>query len=194
MGTPTAKLTRRALIGAGAIIALGYGPGHGDAWAAARFTPHPNVKAVLQTRQTGLFRIAELGVFETILLCVNGTPVEVHVRRNGLYQRKDPARSHSPRDLSPVDFNRLITAAGGLDSAVNGTTRAAGFYGLFNAMARQGEDAFAVMPVAGDASARLPFSTDPFFAGWSFTYDARTGAYAFTAGDIRAYWILEGHP
>jgi hypothetical protein len=189
MANPSQRLTRRALIGVAAAMF-----GAGIASAATRFTSYPGVKAALQARQTGLFRIAELGVFETILLCVNGAPIEVHVRRNGLYQRKDPARSYSPRDLPPVDFNRLITAAGGLDAAVNGTPRAAGFYGLYNAMARLSDDAFAVMPVAGDAPARLPFSTDPFFAGWSFSHDTRTGAYAFTAGDIRAYWILEGHP
>ena len=190
MANPSSGLTRRALMSAATAAMFGPAAAH----AAARFTPYPNIKAAMLARQTGLFRIAEFGVVETILLCVNGTPIEVPGRLNGLYQVKDAARSHSPRDLSPVDVNRLITAAGGLDAAVNGTPRAAGFYSLFNAMARQDEDAFAIMPVAGDAPTRLPFSTDPFFAGWSFTCDARTGAYTFTAGDIRAYWILEGHP
>jgi hypothetical protein len=189
MANPNARLTRRALIGAGAIAALGNG-----ARAAARFTLHQNVKAALQARQSGLFKIAGLGVFETILLCVNGAPVDIHTRRNGLYQRKDAARSHSLRDVAPVDFNRLITAAGGLDAAVNGTPRAAGFYALYNAMAAISADAFAIVPVSGEADPRLAFSADPFFAGWSFSYDARSGAYAFTAGNIRAHWILEGQP
>lgn len=191
MANPTARLTRRALIGAGATAILA----SGTARAAARFTPYPNVKMALQSRQTGLFRIAELGVIETLLLCVNGAPIEVHARRNGIYQRKDAARSQSVRDTAPVDFNRLIAAAGGLDTGVNGTARAAGFYVLYNAMAvLNPADAFTVVPVASDTATRLPFSTDPFFAAWSFSYDARSGAYAFSAGDIRAHWILEGHP
>lgn len=190
MANPPARLTRRALIGVvpAAILASG------TADAAARFVAYPSVKAVLQSRQTGLFRIAELGVIETLLLCVNGLAVEVHARRNGIYQKKDRTRSQSTREIAPVDFNRLITAAGGLDTAINGTARAAGFYALYNAMAGLSSDAFAVVPVAGDTAARLPFSTDPYFAAWSFAYDVRSGAYAFSAGDIRAHWILEGHP
>ena len=180
MANPPARLTRRALIGVvpAAILASG------TADAAARFVAYPGVKAVLQSRQTGLFRIAELGVIETLLLCVNGLAVEVHARRNGIYQKKDRTRSQSTREIAP----------GGLDTAINGTARAAGFYALYNAMAGLSSDAFAVVPVAGDTAARLPFSTDPYVAAWSFAYDARSGAYAFSAGDIRAHWILEGHP
>lgn len=184
------KLTRRALIGAIPTVILV----PGTTKAAARFTPHPNVKAALQSRQTGLFRIAELGIIETLLLCVNGLAVEVHARRNGIYQKKDAALSRSAREVAPVDFNRLITAAGGIDTNVNGTSRAAGFYALYNAMADLSRNTFAIVPVAGDTSKRLPFSADPFFAAWSFAYDASSGGYAFSAGDIRAHWILEGHP
>jgi hypothetical protein len=194
MAKTTPRLTRRALIGATATAFVGSALA-GRAITAPRFTPYPNLKAALQSRQTGLFRIAELGIIETILLCVHGAPIEVHARRNGIYQRKDAARSRSLRDLAPVDFNRLISAAGGLDTSVNGTSRAISFYALYNTLAAApATEAFAVLPASGDTATRLVFSTDPFFSAWSFAHDPKTGAYAFTAGDIRAHWSLERHP
>jgi hypothetical protein len=187
MAHPTRRLTLKALIGATAAAPSAAG--------AARFTPYPHVKAALMARQSGLFKVASLGTVEIILLCVNGAAIDVHARRNGIYQPKDASRSHSPKAMAPVDFNRLITAAGGLDTGVNGSPRQAGFYALYNHLAVAPTiDAFGVVPVADEASQRLGFSTDPFFAGWTFVYDARPGTLTFTAGDLRAHWILEGHP
>lgn len=190
MAHPTRRLTLKALIGATAAA-----PSASGAASAPRFTPYPNVKAALMARQTGLFKVASLGAIEIILLCVNGAAIDVHARRNGIYQPKDASRSHSPKAMAPVDFNRLITAAGGLNTDVNGSPHQAGFYALYNRLAAAPTiDAFGVVPVAGEVGQRLGFSTDPFFAGWTFVYDARPGTLTFTAGDLRAHWILEGHP
>lgn len=190
MAHPTRRVTLKTLIGATAAAPFAAG-----AAGAPRFTPNPHVKAALMARQTGLFKIASLGAIEIILLCVNGAAIDVHARRNGIYQPKDASRSYSPKAMAPVDFNRLITAAGGLDTGVNGSPRQAGFYALYNHLAAvPAIDAFGIVPVAGEAGRRLGFSTDPFFADWVFGYDARPGTLTFTAGDLRAHWILEGHP
>ena len=161
------------------------------AFAEPAFTPQPGVRAALQARQTGVFRIADFGPYETLLLLVNGVAIDLHLRRRGIYQQKDPARSRSVKTVAPVDLNRLIAAAGGLDQPVNGGPRAAGFFAVYKALPANVSLPPARTQAAG-AMTPLTFSRDPAFDGWTFERDARADAYAVSLPGIKAFWILEG--
>jgi len=179
------RITRRLLC---ALAMFGVAmPAH----AEPVFEAHPGVKAALQARQTGVFHIADLGSYEILLLMVNGVAVDIHARRRGIYQQKDPARSRSVKTIAPVDLNRLIVAAGGVDTGVNGTPRASAFFTIYNALPAHVSLPPARVPAPGDLLP-LDFSRDAAFDGWTFERDARSGACAVSLPGVKAFWILEG--
>ncbi|MDC7684589.1 hypothetical protein PQU92_14990 [Asticcacaulis sp. BYS171W] len=188
--------------------------------AAPTFAPRPALKGLMAARQSAICHVADYGGSQTLILLINGIPVEAHLRRNGLYQPKDQRRSRAAKPVTPVDFNRLIAAAGGLDKGVNGTPRAAEFFALYNSLMpavtapdpcpadfahrttseratiRQGLGTAAYTRYApcftldGDA-VRLDFSDDPFFDTWTFERDAQGHFYGLSAPGVRAIWSLE---
>ncbi len=179
--------TRRRLLGAVTVLSASL-PAEGD--AAPAFTGHASIKSVLQSGQTAICTIADFGTIQTLVLAVNGVATEVHARRKGIYQAKLAARSHSLRTVAPVDFNRLITAAGGLDQIVNGTTRAAAFFKIYQGA---GNATPAATGSVGNGQ-RFAIAGDPFFNLWQCDYDSRTHTFGFDAPGLRAVWTLEGQP
>ncbi|ESQ78366.1 hypothetical protein [Asticcacaulis sp. YBE204] len=188
--------------------------------AAAGFTPHGGIKTLMTARQSAVCNIADYNGVQTLVLLIGGAPVEAHARRNGLYQTKDLRRSRSVKAITPVDFNRLIAASGGLDKGVNGTARASDFYALYNSLTpavtapdpcpadfaqrspgertiiRQGLSTAAhqryapCFSLGGDAT-RLDFSQDSFFDAWTFERDVQGHFYGLSAPGVRAIWSLE---
>ncbi|ESQ75291.1 hypothetical protein ABAC402_09305 [Asticcacaulis sp. AC402] len=180
--------TRRTVLSAGLLTATA-------AAGAVRATPvfafRAGVKSVLTARQSAICHIADYGNTQVVLLIVNGATVEVHARRAGLYHPKDPAVSRSVRALAPVDLNRLISAAGGLDQPVNGSVRNDAFHALYQSLKP--------MPVAracgsncramGSGQA-LPIK-DAFFRDWSFAHAPSGPFLAFSSPTVKAVWSLE---
>lgn len=180
--------TRRTVLSA-TIAAAGNAYG---ASAAPVFAFRGGVKSVLTSRQSAICHIADYGTTQVLLLVVNGAPIEVHARRNGLYHPKDPAKSRSVRALAPVDFNRLITAAGGVDQPVNGSLRANDFNALFNSL----KPVPLTRACPGGAcrtmgtGQRLAIN-DGFFRDWSFAHDPSGPFLAFSSPTVKAVWSLE---
>lgn len=181
------QISRRGLLASGAFWVAGAS----SAMAAAPiFKPYPAIKSALQNRQTAIFNIADMGATHTLVLLLNGEVTEVHARRNGLYHAKLPVRSNSPMPIAPVDFNRLITAAGGVNQTVNGTSRASGFYNLFKGLQTEAvAETEAVVRVA-DTAVSLHFSDDPFFRPWVFEFQPRGQIYAVNFSGVRAAWSI----
>jgi len=186
----------------------------------AAFVPHTSVRALIAARQTAICDIADYEGIQTLLLIINGTPTEVHARRNGLYQTKDLRRSRSVKAITPVDFNRLIALAGGLNQGVNATARAADFFGLYNTLSSvaatpdpcprdfsqrsKAERAlirrdlglsenrrYAPCFTLGSDAVRLAFADDPFFDAWTFERDVRGHFYGLSLPGLQAIWSLE---
>lgn len=133
------KITRRGLMTAGALTLFGPALLHDESQGAVpTFTGHPAIKSAILNRQTTIFNVASLATgssrVQTLVLVVNGVVTEVHARRNNIYLTKRTSQSSSIKVISPVDYNRLITAAGGIDTWVNGTQRAANFYAIYNSL------------------------------------------------------------
>ncbi|MFP1132261.1 hypothetical protein [Asticcacaulis sp. W401b] len=188
--------------------------------AATAFTPSASVKALMSAHQSAICQLAEFGGTQVLLLLINGTPVEAHARRRGLYQRKLSRLTQSGKAIAPVNFNRLITAAGGIDRPVGGTARAPEFNALYAALppvpqapdpcpadfdqrsaaersvirqALRAPDNSRYLPcfVEDAQTVRLPFSDDPFFTAWAFERDAQGHFLALTLPGVRAIWALE---
>ncbi len=179
--------TRRRLLGTLTVLPAGL-PANGH--AAPMFTGHTLIKSIIQSGQTAICDVADFGTVQILVLVVNGTVTEVHARRKGIYQAKQATRSYSQRAIAPVDYNRLITAAGGLGQTVNGTARATSFFKIYQTV---GSDTAGTAGSIGN-NQRFDIATDPFFALWTFDYDARSHTFGFDAPGIRAVWTLEGQP
>lgn len=188
--------------------------------SSERFSVYPGLRSLIASDQTAIVRIAELNGTEILLLLLDGTPVEAHARRNGLYQPKDARRSTSPKPLAPVDFNRLITQAGGLNLGVGGTDRHAAFMALYKTLKpsppsvqacpaelerRSAADISAIrrelqhpdnrrfVPCfsLGPDAQRLPLSEDPMFRTWTFERDVQGHFLGLTLPGLKAVWSLE---
>lgn len=188
--------------------------------AAATFTPSAGVKAFITAHQSAICQLADFSGTQILLLMINGTPVEAHACRKGLYQRKVSRFTRSGKAITPVNFNRLITVAGGIDRPVGGTPRAAEFNALYAALppapqapdpcppdfdqrssaeqaiirqALRMADNSRYIPcfVEGVQTVRLSFSDDPFFAAWTFERDVQGHFLALTLPGVRAIWSLE---
>ncbi|UDF05724.1 hypothetical protein [Asticcacaulis sp. AND118] len=214
-----AILTRRTLFRLTAVSLSAAAVASAPATQAA-FVPHTAVKALITARQTAVCHIADQDGIQTLLLIVNGNPTEAHARRNGLYQTKDLRRSRSAKAITPVDFNRLIALAGGLNQGVNGTPRAADFFNLYNALSSapatpdpcprdfsqrsKAERAlirrdlglsenrrYAPCFTLGSNAVRLDFADDPFFDAWTFERDVQGHFYGLSLPGLQAIWSLE---
>jgi hypothetical protein len=157
--------------------------------ATPTFKPYTAIKSALQNRQTAIFNVADLGATRTLVLVLKGEITEVHAHRNGLYHTKIPARSSSVASLAPVDFNRLITAAGGVNQPVNGA-RATGFYALYNALRAEAAAPHEAVVRVADSAFSLQFSDDPFFRPWAFEYQPHGQIYAANFSGVRAAWSI----
>lgn len=180
----------------------------------------PQVKTFLLSKQSGISLIATADGVQIMLLVINGVPVETHARQNGLYRPKAQASARSLKSITPVDFSRLITAAGGLDKAINGSARAGEFYALYNSLTsvalppdacpadfaqksdsekallrrqiRQGEASrFRPCFLGDEPLSRVAVTDDPFFAAWSFSRDGLGHYLGLTLPGVRAIWTLE---
>lgn len=208
--------TRRYILSLGALVLCSRTP----ASAAAAIGVSPQLKGFLSARQSGVVHVATVAGTQILLLIINGLPIDVHARQNGLYITKAPGQTRSVKTIAPVDFGRLIAAAGGTDKGVNGSEKARDFHSLYASL---NSVPMAPLPCPADFSEksaeektlirrqvrqppysrygacvmpdqpliRLPFADDSFFDAWSFTRDAEGHYLGLSLPGIRAFWSLE---
>ncbi|WP_343683426.1 hypothetical protein [Asticcacaulis sp.] len=208
--------TRRKILSLGALF-LG---SQTTAYGAVTSGGASQVKAFLNARQSGIVRLATFTETEILLLIINGQPIDVHARQNGLYISKSPGSARSVKAIAPVDFGRLLTAAGGTDKGVNGTDRARDFNSLYGSLtsvplapltcpadfAQKSTEEKALIRrqirqphysrygpclMPDQPLIRQAFADDPFFDAWTFTHDANDRYLGLSLPGIRAFWSLE---
>lgn len=149
----SSRLSRRALIGAGAVTLLGPAilaqPGRAALPSASTpaFSPHPAVKQAMQQGWSGIFNVADVANVSTLLLVVNGAATEVHARRAGAYLPKN-AGSTSVKIVSTARYDQLLHLTGGPDRAMSTAQEKLAFTTLLDSP-------------EGPAAPRLPTQTCP---------------------------------
>jgi hypothetical protein len=134
------RMSRRAILGAGAVTLLGPAilSQQGRAALPVRgtppFTPHTAVKNAMLNRWSGIFNVADMGGAQTLLLVVGGVATEVHARRAGVYLPKQPGAT-SPKIVSPARYDQLLHASGGVDVPVTTSPAKVAFAQLVDAPA-----------------------------------------------------------
>jgi len=130
------RMSRRALLGAGAVTLLGPAllaqEGHAALPAGApTFTGHTVVKQAMQSKFSGIYNVADMGTVQTLLLVVDGVATEVHARRAGVYLPKH-AGATSPKVVATTRYDQLLRLTGGVDFSATTTQEKAAFANLLN--------------------------------------------------------------
>jgi hypothetical protein len=130
------RMSRRALLGAGAVTLLGPAllaqEGHAALpTSVPTFTGHTAVKQAMLSKFSGIYNVADIGTVSTLLLVVDGVATEVQARRAGTYLPKNPGAT-SPKIVSATRYDQLLRLTGGVDFSATTTQQKAAFAALLN--------------------------------------------------------------
>lgn len=133
----SSRMSRRAMIGAGAVTLLGplmlAQPGRAAlaTHTTPQFTPHTAVKTAMQSGFSGIYNVADAAGVQTLLLVVGGAATEVHARRAGVYLPKNPGAT-SVKIVSTARYDQLLHLTGGVDFSVTTPAAKQAFATLLN--------------------------------------------------------------
>lgn len=155
----------------------------------SKFKFYNSVISIIANKQTIIFKIAELGNFSTFLLIIEGEIIEAHTLNNGIFANKNIAASYSKKIISPIDFNRLINAAGGTNKSLN-INQNPSFNSIYNNI-KFNKQAFRSEFQRSSDYIVFDLGNDRTFRDWRFEYNPKTKSYYANLSNINSVWNLE---